>query len=231
MNRQTKSSRLPPVLVCGILLTSVGFGQEKRPAAADATTANPSPVRAGETAPVGEFLIGLRTVGDAQCARIRQEGITPKGEERPAVREGVESGYHTICECYPAQVEALRSSLPPDELRRRVSQSDFQNKYLSRIVGKCAGEQFRSSFGDSCPERVARNHRNSKEYCRCMSDKLATLSDAELMALGLASADYIPQVANAKAKGLPEPVPPPPMKRFLATDKACGGDLESGLHR
>jgi hypothetical protein len=176
---------------------------------------------AADDVSVDEAMRELAAVGDANCPKLQQQVELAKTQASPEVISGVEAGYRTMCVCMPAQLKVLRSKMSPTQLNAKASLSDLQSRYMTEVVGKCGGEQLRSSYGEGCAQRFAKVRPNSEKYCRCMSAKLAKIPDAEVSALGLASAEYTPKAAEAQKKGLPPPEPEPALKRYLADDRAC----------
>ena len=172
-------------------------------------------------ASVDSFLRGISSEAQARCPNLRKLSERFEVEGKAAEAESTRQAVKNMCECMPAQVQVAFSTLPPSELNSKVSETNFLKRFKPQIIDKCAAEQFKATFSDGCPERMAKISSNSKGYCTCWTRELEELSDTDIADMGIAAADYIPRAAEAKKKGLPSPEQAPLMKRFFAIDALC----------
>jgi hypothetical protein len=170
---------------------------------------------------VDDAFRSLAAQGEANCISLQQRLDSARKGGNAAQVDGLESGYHMLCVCAPAQMNGLRSSYSPAQLASKLSQSNVMVRYKDEVGGRCAAEELRSTYKDHCAQRFAANRTNSAKYCQCMSDGLKGLPDAEFRRLGLESSDYAPRAAEAQKKGVAPPEPTPVLKRFLAKERAC----------
>ncbi|HTV51927.1 MAG TPA: hypothetical protein VME21_12115 [Steroidobacteraceae bacterium] len=178
-------------------------------------------VTAAEGPSVDDTLRSVAAMSAQKCPDLKVELAKAKQTEKPEVFSDLEATYHSVCVCMPAQVQTFRASLAANELAAPFSQSELQHRYTTEVIGQCAVEQLRATYGSGCPKRFASHLPDSGKYCRCVSEKLSRLPGAAAAALGLAYSDYMPAAAEARQKGQPAPEPAPILKKFLADERAC----------
>lgn len=155
------------------------------------------------------------------CPKMLQ-GFNETKRQHPEQAFFLESGYHAVCECQIARLQVIQPKLSPVERQEIVDGAAFQERMKASVIGKCMGEMARNVWSEpSCAQNYNKDLRKGAGYCHCISAKVGALSDSDAMELGLASADYIPRLAEAKKKGLPIPEAPASMKQFLDADKVC----------
>jgi hypothetical protein len=170
----------------------------------------------------GDAMDTYKTLLTQQVCPKMLQGFNQAKQQHPDQAFVLESGYHAICECQIARVQVVQSRLSPAERQEVVDAASFQERMKASVMGKCMGEMARTIWSEpSCAQNYNKDLRKGANYCHCLSAKIGSLSDADAMELGLASADYLPRLAEAKKKGLPPPAAPASMKQFLDADKAC----------
>lgn len=170
---------------------------------------------------VDQFLSSLSSLSTSKCRNRGALAEEFEAQGKAAEARSVRQVETSLCECMPAQLQTLRASLTTKELQRRVTESEFQARYVPRIINKCAAGQLRSTFGDGCSALLAKFRTNSAAYCRCMLDTVSKLSDAEAAQIGKESSEYIPLAAEAKERGEQMPERPPGLRRFAGMEAAC----------
>jgi hypothetical protein len=167
-------------------------------------------------------LSGLAAMSNTTCPRMQKN--MDRAEAEGTVRDDMAAVYQNLCVCVPAQIDALRSSLSPAELQAMVTEEKLKSLLLDRVMGKCAAELVRTLYtGAACVKRAAAVRPQTESYCKCMSERLATVPDREQAEMGIAASEYVPLAADAEKKGLPAPEPPPMMKKFRDIEQACSG--------
>lgn len=122
------------------------------------------------------------------------------------------------CECLPLKIREVRSGLTAQNLSSQVTIADFQARYADKLVYKCGADLSRSQFANSC-ERQKSNR--PKNYCECLSGQLAELSDADVIALGIAASEELPRAEKAKRKGMLPPEESRLLKYFHTLEASC----------
>jgi len=171
-----------------------------------------------------QFINGLLSVSEAQCAKRGWLVREYERQGKAAEAYSTKNAEITICDCIPAQAKNVRDSLSKADRTSKISESAFTSKFMPQIVNKCTAEQLRSTYAEGCSERFSKIKLNSAKYCSCMSSHLTVMSDGEATQLGQESATYIPLAADAKKKGLPQPEQPPTFKRFMAKESLCSAE-------
>lgn len=129
-------------------------------------------------------------------------------------------GRKMLCDCLPAQIKKLQSTLPQKDLKTKHSESSFSKQYLTTLIGSCGAEHFRSTYSEGCPARFSARA-NGTQYCACMYRYVAQLADADAVQIGSDAADYLPLAADAKKRDLPAPEQPASLKKMAAAESAC----------
>lgn len=127
----------------------------------------------------------------------------------------------TLCDCMPARIKELKTSLSKSMLQQKMTEAEFQNRYVPQIVNTCAAEQLKSTYGEGCAEAFSTRIKDSATYCGCVHQSLSLLTDSDIAQIGSESADYVPRAADAQKRGAPPPEQPPAVRRFSAIDAAC----------
>ncbi len=174
-----------------------------------------------QTGTVSQFLESVSAIAESKCRNRGELERQFTNQGKNAEARSARIGEAMICDCMPARVKALRSSLPQRTLDQPMADSQFQEQYGPEIVNKCAADQLRANYGEGCGEAFASRLKNSGAYCQCMQKSLSKLSDNEAAKIGAESSAYFPQAASAKQKGKPLPEQPPSLKRFTEIDKGC----------
>jgi len=175
------------------------------------------------TAQVDELLRNFIASGEQRCAANKSDSTVKNLKAQGKVHEAyqVESSIQTVCVCVPSKARALLKKLPPAQRETRVTEEEFAQKYLPRIMNQCAGEAMKASFGEGCAERLGGYRRNPAPYCACMWSRLDELSEQELSQIARENAAYMPAATEARKKGLPLPKRPPALDQMKALDEAC----------
>jgi hypothetical protein len=126
----------------------------------------------------------------------------------------------TVCECIPERAAKLRDSLSPTELALPLP-GTMQQRYMSEVVDPCAARSARLIYGKSCVDHIGKSKANSVNYCSCMADFFASISDRDATQIGRDAAQYVPAVQQAKKRGSPPPESPPTYARFMSAESAC----------
>jgi hypothetical protein len=169
---------------------------------------------------------GVITVFESQCYRAK--GLVDAArEEGDAQKASISQlAVDQICTCSPEQGRALLEKLPSDRLAEQVSEEEFMALAKQEIIDVCAGRQLRASFGpELCSEKLKRSDFTAEQMtqaCECMRVEVSTYSDAESAAIGLAFADYLPELAEARKANKQKPAAPPALERILAAQTRCG---------
>ena len=133
--------------------------------------------------------------------------------------------YH-VCTCLPEQGRTLREKLPEEKLAEQVSEAEFTALGRKEIIDVCVGRQMRAMYQPPlCDARFKRPEFTAEQItkgCECMRAEVSTYSDAESTDIGLAFADHVPQLAEAKKAGKPKPATPPALERIFAAMERCG---------
>ncbi len=169
---------------------------------------------------------GVISVFESQCYRAK--GLVDAARAEGDVQKAAVSQLvvDQICTCSPEQGRALLEKLPYDRLAEQVSEEEFLALARKEIIDVCAGRQLRASFGpELCDAKLKRPDFTAEQMtqaCECMRTEVSTYSDAEAAAIGLAFADYLPELAEAKKANKQKPAAPPALERILAAQERCG---------
>jgi hypothetical protein len=175
------------------------------------------------TARVDELLANFVSVADQRCAANKSSTVVKdlKAQGKTAEAFQAETSIHTMCVCMPSQARGLVKRLPANEREARVTQDEFNRKYMPRIMNRCAGEAMKAAYGEGCAERMAPYRPNTARYCSCMASRFDELTAAELGQMAKENAEYMPAAAAARQKGLPLPKRTPALDQMKAFDEAC----------
>jgi hypothetical protein len=172
------------------------------------------------------YINGVISVFESQCYRAR--GLVDVARTEGDAQKAAVSqlAVDQICTCSPEQGRALLEKLPYDRLAEQVSEEEFLALARKEIIDVCAGRQLRASFGpELCNAKLKRPDFTAEQMaqaCECMRTEVNTYSDAESAAIGLAFADYLPELAEAKKANKLKPATPPALERILAAQERCG---------
>lgn len=192
-------------LLIAIAMTCLAFSSKAQPAGT-----------------VNELFSGLLSMTSSQCqGKSEAQAKLYESKGQLAEAHSIRGAEKMLCECLPAKIKQTQGKLSKAEKGRRVSEAEFSNKYLPVAMNPCVGEQLRSTYGSGCAARFARFTSKSASFCSCMSGKLAEVSDAEIVDISKASADYLPAVSEAKKRGQPVPEKPEALQAFGAIEAAC----------
>lgn len=164
---------------------------------------------------------GFLAISESGCSNLKQliEKYEAQGEAGNA--DAVRGSAGNVCECIPGQIKKIRSTLPDEELQKKISESEFLKKYKPTIIDKCAADQLRLTFSEGCSKRFEKAKSNSKAYCECMTFFVNQLSDSEIAQIGIDSSKQLPMAAEAQKNNLPPPEPPPLLKQFNSRESYC----------
>jgi hypothetical protein len=175
------------------------------------------------TARLDELLPNFISSGQRRCTAAQSDPAVQNLRAQGKILEAyeAESSIHTVCVCMPTQARAMLKKLPAAQREARVTQEEFAQKYLPRIMNTCAGEAIKASYGEGCAERVGGYRRTPLEYCGCMKSRLDELTESELSQIAKDNAAYVPAATEARKKGLPLPKRPAALDQMKAFDEAC----------
>jgi hypothetical protein len=183
------------------------------------------PAGAQATATVEEFFTGILAISDSKCQRRGDVAEKHEREGRWMEAGALRDAEAMMCECLPKRMREAHAGLSRQDRSRRLTEAEFTKRFLSQFLAPCTGETIRRPYADDCVKRFARlKPDNTAKWCSCMSREVATLTDAEALAMSLESADYVPAAAAAKKQGRPEPVKPPLLTRMAEMEAACSRD-------
>jgi len=175
------------------------------------------------TARVDELLANFVSMADRRCAANKSDTVVKDLQAQGKAAEAfqAETSIRTMCVCMPSQARALIRKLPAAEREARVTQDEFNRRYMPRVVNHCAGEAMKAAYGEGCADRMAPYRPNTAKYCQCMASRFGELSAAELSQMAKENSEYMPAAAAAKQKGLPLPKRTPALDQMKAFDEAC----------
>jgi hypothetical protein len=170
---------------------------------------------------VDEIVDSLRAMGRDKCQGRGQAAAGFEREGKFAEARSVRIGEAMVCDCMPAQLQALREQMTPKERSQRLSPEDFMKNHGPRYLHACAAAALRQTYGEGCAQTLGAQKANGAKFCACMSSEVARLTDAEAARLGEESADYTTAAAQAKARGQAAPARPPLIARLTAANESC----------
>lgn len=176
---------------------------------------------AAQSSTLDQILDGLSDISRSKCQNRGALEQEFKAQGKIGEARGIRLAEKNFCECVPAQIDALRASLPQQAREQRMTEPEFQAQYMPRIVNKCAAEQMRATYADGCSEQFAAAQRNAPAYCDCMHRAVSQLSEADIAQIGLESSEYLPRAAEAKRRGEPPSEQPAGLKRFASLHASC----------
>ena len=168
-----------------------------------------------------EFIDGMISISASKCMRRGELAKEYERQGKILEADGARNGEIMICDCMPSRLRHLRATLSPQERSLKITEAEFSDRYVPRILAPCTGESLRRSYAEGCSERFSRVKLNSANYCSCMGREVAKFTDLETMELGRQSADYMPIAAEAKKQGRGAPDQPPLLRRMTEIDAAC----------
>ena len=175
------------------------------------------------TALVDDLVKGLIATSAKQCAANQNNSLVKdlEAQGKKAEAFAAATSIQTMCVCMPAHARTLLAKMSAGQREARVTESEFTEKYLSKIMNPCAGEQLKAQFGAGCAERMAPYRPSTARYCSCMDAKMNELSETQLGQMAKENAAYMPVAAEAQKKGLPLPKRPPALEQMRTFDTAC----------
>lgn len=176
---------------------------------------------------VDDILQGISTTFERQCKEAapgmqsKALAFEVKGDKLAAFQ--MQQAEQNLCHCFPDGMKALRQRLKPAQLNERMTETEFISRLGREVLDQCTGAMARAPYGEGCAQRMpVKPGLDAPKYCACMADRLKSVSDHELTQVGLDSAVYVPQLAEAKKVGQPAPQMPPALKHFTQINEACG---------
>ena len=178
-------------------------------------------------------LRSLIKISDDQCFTLEARLKANLPDPVAAKTTIPEDTYHFMCRCIPERTQALIDRLPEEELSKQVyEQHELLAVYKPAVIDTCSAELMRRLYGEHCEANVSvlsgANESSANErlevpkYCSCIREVVDRMPDSEAAELGVAAADYIPALADAKKNGTSPPDPPAVWTRFVAANERCG---------
>jgi hypothetical protein len=176
--------------------------------------------------PISVLIEQMEQIAKTKCNRLRENnGSVSEGSQsslEPQLVYAARSSDFLICGCMPDRVRELRAGLSPAERDAAVDAGEFASRYfMPKVIQPCIGSMARKTYGEDCPQLAASLKVSAEKFCPCMQSEVAQLTEAELVQLGLESADYVALAAQAQKEGRNPPPAPPLFKRFTAKQAAC----------
>ena len=158
-----------------------------------------------------------------QCASVKDLLKTFDVNANPLTGYTLKDAVQSLCVCIPANLTALKATVPAKDMKREVSEQEVLNLFNPGVIDKCAGEQIQAMYGEHCPERFKLADLDVGEYCTCMKSVVSGYSDAETAAIAAAAQDYLPAAAEAEKNGQPTPAKPEILEIYSKADLRCKG--------
>jgi hypothetical protein len=176
--------------------------------------------------PISMLVEQMEQIAKTQCNRLRENNRSAsEGSQsslEPHLAYAARSSDFLICGCMPDRVRELQAGLSPAERDAAVDAGEFTSRYfMPKVIQPCIGSMMRQTYGEDCQQLAASLKANAEKFCPCMQSEVAQLSEAEMVQLGLESADYVPLAAQAQKEGRKPPPAPPLLKRFTEKQAAC----------